>query len=374
MARSRNIKPGFFTNDELAGIEPLGRLIFIGLWTIADREGRLEDRPKKIKVEILPYDDVNVDEMLNQLASKGFIVRYEIDGNKYIQIANFIKHQNPHHKEIPSVIPAPLGVQNKYSDTSPVNEETRARIFKRDNYQCVACSSTEDLSIDHKHPVSKGGSSTDDNLQTLCLPCNLRKGSMLQEQFMLKSSMNQACSNDKTCLPQEGQPNPADSLNLIPDSVNLIPDTIAIPGNSSVDKSVDNSKGVTGTEIPVSGEKDEVAETSTDFMIFWNEYPRREGMSNAVKAWNDLMKRGIPSNDVVRAAKKYSIKVKMERTVAEYVKMPHTFLSTGFFRDFAPVYSPDCPECRGEGWIPKDKTNPTGVMAECACKKRLDIA
>ena len=107
MARARNIKPGFFTNDELAEVDPLGRLIFIGLWTIADREGRLEDRPKKIKAEILPYDDCNVDEMLNQLVNNGFILRYKVSGIGYIQIIKFKQHQNPHMKEQPSNIPAP---------------------------------------------------------------------------------------------------------------------------------------------------------------------------------------------------------------------------------------------------------------------------
>jgi hypothetical protein len=55
VARSRNIKPGFFLNDELAECEPLARILFAGLWCIADREGRLEDRPKRIKAEVLPY-------------------------------------------------------------------------------------------------------------------------------------------------------------------------------------------------------------------------------------------------------------------------------------------------------------------------------
>jgi hypothetical protein len=64
MARARNIKPGFFLNDELAECEPLARLLFAGLWCIADREGRLEDKPKRIKVEILPYDDCDIDYLL----------------------------------------------------------------------------------------------------------------------------------------------------------------------------------------------------------------------------------------------------------------------------------------------------------------------
>jgi hypothetical protein len=107
MARARNIKPSFFTNDMLAEVSVLGRLLFIGLWTIADREGRLEDRPKKIKAEVLPYDDCDTDSLLNELAKNGFIVRYESSESKYIQILTFKKHQNPHIKEAESTIPAP---------------------------------------------------------------------------------------------------------------------------------------------------------------------------------------------------------------------------------------------------------------------------
>jgi hypothetical protein len=107
LARSRNIKPGFFLNDILADIEPLGRLLFIGLWTLADREGRLEDRPKKIKAAVLPYDNCNVDKLLQALHSEGFITRYTVGGNRYIQVLNFCKHQHPHVKEPASEIPAP---------------------------------------------------------------------------------------------------------------------------------------------------------------------------------------------------------------------------------------------------------------------------
>jgi len=107
MARSRNIKPGFFLNDDLAECEPLARLLFAGLWCIADREGRLEDRPKRIKAEVLPYDNCDVDQLLNQLVKHKFILRYEVDGGQYIQIINFKKHQNPHVKEAESIIPPP---------------------------------------------------------------------------------------------------------------------------------------------------------------------------------------------------------------------------------------------------------------------------
>ena len=107
MARARNIKPGLFVNDELAEVEPLGRLLFIGLWTISDREGRLKDRPKKIKAQTLPFDNCDIDDLLNQLEEHGFIYRYESGGCNLIQILNFTRHQNPHMKEPESELPAP---------------------------------------------------------------------------------------------------------------------------------------------------------------------------------------------------------------------------------------------------------------------------
>lgn len=106
MARARNIKPGFFANEILAECEPLARLLFAGLWCLADRAGRLEDRPKRIRAELLPYDTCDADALLAQLQKHGFISRYEVDGAGYIQVLNFDKHQNPHMKEAKSTIPA----------------------------------------------------------------------------------------------------------------------------------------------------------------------------------------------------------------------------------------------------------------------------
>lgn len=105
--RARNIKPGFFTNDELAELPSLVRLLFVGMWCMADRSGRMKDRPKKIKAEVLPFDDIDTDVSLDLLARAGFIDRYTVDGNKYIQINNFSKHQSPHIKESASEIPPP---------------------------------------------------------------------------------------------------------------------------------------------------------------------------------------------------------------------------------------------------------------------------
>ena len=70
MARARNIKPGTMENESLAALSPLHRLLWIYLWMLADREGRLEDRAQRIKAKALPYDDADVDGMLRDLTTR----------------------------------------------------------------------------------------------------------------------------------------------------------------------------------------------------------------------------------------------------------------------------------------------------------------
>ncbi|EBL2576930.1 hypothetical protein D3L33_06930 [Salmonella enterica] len=179
MARSRNIKPGFFTNDELAECSPYARLLFAGMWTIADKEGRLDDRPKKVKALVLPFDNVDCDELLQQLHQRKFINRYQVNGEGFIQISNWKKHQNPHCKEAASEIPAP--VEN--------NDSTGQE-------QCK----------DDKEEDKNGTEST-----------QLIENDEVQEKHYASTVQE----------PVENNLNPADSLNLIPDSLNLIPDSLS---------------------------------------------------------------------------------------------------------------------------------------------------
>lgn len=106
--RSRSIKPGICTNELLGTADPFYTLLFERLWMMADREGRLQDRPLKIKAEAFPYrEGLDVEPMLVWLHENKFITRYEIGGARYIQILEFKKHQSPHQKECASTIQAP---------------------------------------------------------------------------------------------------------------------------------------------------------------------------------------------------------------------------------------------------------------------------
>lgn len=103
MGRTRQIKYEFFLNEGLAAIDPIARLLFIGLWTICDKEGRLEYRPARIKAQLFPYHDADVAGMVEALSE--YLMVYEVGGAKYIQVKKFLDHQRPHPGEKISVIP-----------------------------------------------------------------------------------------------------------------------------------------------------------------------------------------------------------------------------------------------------------------------------
>lgn len=122
MARARNIKPALFKNEILGVADPIYTLLFSGLWLLADREGRLEDRPLRIKAELFPYrEGLDMPSMLRWLHDSGFIYRYSFGENRYIEIANFTKHQNPHKNEVASEIPS---VSDGCIDTDKIGTST----------------------------------------------------------------------------------------------------------------------------------------------------------------------------------------------------------------------------------------------------------
>lgn len=97
--RIRTIKPEFWSHEDIADLAPICRLLFIGLWSMADRRGRLEDRPRRIKASVLPYDEADIDDLLNQLHAAGFIIRYTLNELELIQVVGFEKHQRINGKE-----------------------------------------------------------------------------------------------------------------------------------------------------------------------------------------------------------------------------------------------------------------------------------
>jgi hypothetical protein len=180
MARARNIKPSFFKNELLGQADPLLSLLFVSLWTLSDREGRLEDRPLRIKAETFPYREVsNFNGYLTVLEQHGFIERYKVGDLAIIQIVNFRKHQAPHNTEKNSELPAkPIDTQITVKKQLSERESTEA---KRPDSLIPESLNTDSLIPDSSNP--------DTGLPSKDLPApsaqDVKKGTTLPEDWFL---------------------------------------------------------------------------------------------------------------------------------------------------------------------------------------------
>jgi len=106
MARIRTIKPEFFTSDDICALAPLARLLYVGLWCEADREGRLVWTPGVLKRRYLPDDSCDIDALCAELAARGLVRLY---GDGLAWIPTFSRHQHVNVREAQSKLPSPCG-------------------------------------------------------------------------------------------------------------------------------------------------------------------------------------------------------------------------------------------------------------------------
>lgn len=111
MARIRTVKPDFFRHEKLYEAEKVSglplRIAFAGLWTASDREGRFRWAPRALKLDCLPYDDVDFALVLEGLRSHGFIVKYQTDKGEFGFIPSWHEHQHINQREAKSSLPVP---------------------------------------------------------------------------------------------------------------------------------------------------------------------------------------------------------------------------------------------------------------------------
>jgi len=97
MARSRILKPEFWSDEKLAMVPREARLTFAGLWTCSDDYGVTKGHPAWLKAQIFPYDvDLPLTEFrkwLTDLERIGVIVPFTADGESFFHISNFSDHQ-----------------------------------------------------------------------------------------------------------------------------------------------------------------------------------------------------------------------------------------------------------------------------------------
>ena len=179
--RIRTIKPEFFHHEGLFEAEletklPI-RVAFAGLWCIADREGRFKWEPRRIGVQVLPYDGVDFSRVLDALTTRGFVFKYRVDDEYFGCIPSFLKHQVVNNKERASILP-------DYLENGAITEEIDASATRepRDDDAC--------------HKEGKGTGKGKEGVCTRELPPDLeafrlRVGAMLRRRPSTKWSTSE---------------------------------------------------------------------------------------------------------------------------------------------------------------------------------------
>jgi hypothetical protein len=252
VARIRTIKPEFFTSEDIVGLSPLARLLYIALWCEADKRGRLAWKPLTFKLRYFPADDCAINALCEELIHQRVVVLYG-DGLAYIP--GFEKHQHVNPRETESDLPDPEG----WRDAGPkkVGKTLREAVLERDGYKCVRCGSDDHVQVDHILPQSCGGPHIIENLRTLCRSCNAGR--------------------------------PVGGSGLIED---LARDGLTVESlrvKFGIDASIPDVHAQGGREGKGKERKTRDASGCDDgFTAFWAAFPNRKARQDAEKAWAKL--------------------------------------------------------------------------------------
>lgn len=194
MSRIRTIKPEFNKHEKLFDAEqesglPL-RVAYPGLWMQADRQGRFKWEIRKLKSEILPYDDLDFSRVLDALATRGFIVKYACGTDVYGWIPSFTKHQIVNNRERESELPSPYG------------EDVEILVDSSDNIE--------------KHEEECGFATRERRVNDACITENQSrkdflkwKGTGREQEGKGKEGNNTVCTETKkisSSVPHQGEP------------------------------------------------------------------------------------------------------------------------------------------------------------------------
>jgi len=182
------------------------RMLLIGLWTEADDQGVFEWKPLTLKARLRPANDGSVDPLLDEMQQHELIRRIEVDEKSYGLVRNFRKFQRP---QKPNAI-HPLPDEHRdyvaidYGEPD-ARAEFRKSLCEAQNNNCFYCGTAithyskkfNTLDVDHKIPISRGGTDDQENLVASCKNCNRAKCDMTHDEFfaLRKSQIDHAKSS-----------------------------------------------------------------------------------------------------------------------------------------------------------------------------------
>jgi 5-methylcytosine-specific restriction endonuclease McrA len=216
MGRIRSIHPGLFTDESFITASMASKVLIVGLWTEADDSGVFEWKPIRLKMRLFPADNVTIDTLLEELSGLNIVRQFEVEGKQFGAIRNFRKWQRPKAPQCihpcPNEIAEYTGlVAAMEAPAKPERGTALARLLhERQNGLCHYCEAEitfyrkrpNSLHIDHRIPISRGGSDEISNLAASCRQCNLLKADMTDQEFKIKFAPRELRERHLSPLPK----------------------------------------------------------------------------------------------------------------------------------------------------------------------------
>lgn len=162
--RIRSIKPEILDDERSAGLSDAAWRLWVSMWLLADDHGRSRGSPIWLESQVFwasRHPRETVARLLEELATARLIVQYGVDGQRYIEIRNWVKHQKVDHPGKPRV-PAPLDVSALF--IQQVAENPRESLEKlSDGIASIGETLAPDLrsptaDLDHRSPIGTAAS------------------------------------------------------------------------------------------------------------------------------------------------------------------------------------------------------------------------
>lgn len=233
MARIRSIHPGLFTDEAFVGASPIARWLAIGILTECDDHGVFEWKPVTLKMRILPIDNVNVADLLEELEALSLLKRFAMDGKTYGAVRNFCRWQRPKTPQNVHPFPDDISAWVSFREIPEENESERGialgrMLHEQQNGVCFYCETEisfyrkklNSLEIDHKNPISRGGTDAVANLAATCRKCNSLKATMTDMEFLNKfapSELRELHSSEKPKKHSQA-PKPSSQIQFLPET------------------------------------------------------------------------------------------------------------------------------------------------------------
>lgn len=106
------LSPEIYSDERFALMSAEAQVLMIGLLNLADREGRLEDKPRSIGLKLHPGAARDTNALIQEIADAGLVVRYSVEERPLIAIPEFLAKgspwcQTPHPNETASTLSPP---------------------------------------------------------------------------------------------------------------------------------------------------------------------------------------------------------------------------------------------------------------------------